>query len=135
MISFIAQFEIDEGTTDLVLETKEYDPSPDADYESWLLLQGGEPFAAQHAADLHEWCELAGLSEWETPLEQIDVADLTALRVTKEANLKDAGMTEFQVANMWEAINRYNAALVPPPTRPTTSRRRRRSCSRLTWWC
>jgi hypothetical protein len=39
MVNFIAKFEIDEGTTDLSLEVTEYDTSPDADYESWLLLE------------------------------------------------------------------------------------------------
>ena len=33
------KFEIDEGTTDLSLEVTEYDPSPDAAYQSWLLLE------------------------------------------------------------------------------------------------
>ena len=39
MVNFIAKFEIDEGTTDLSLEVTEYDTSPDADYQSWLLLE------------------------------------------------------------------------------------------------
>ena len=39
MVNFIAKFEIDEGTTDLALEITDYDTSPDADYESWLLVE------------------------------------------------------------------------------------------------
>ena len=42
--NFIAKLEIDEGTTDLSLEVTEYDTAPDADYQSWLLL---EPEAAE----------------------------------------------------------------------------------------
>jgi hypothetical protein len=44
MLNFIAKrssrLTIDEDTTDgLSLELTEYDTSPDADYESWLLLE------------------------------------------------------------------------------------------------
>lgn len=39
-VNFIAEFDIDEGArTDLALEANEYDPSPSADYESWVLLE------------------------------------------------------------------------------------------------
>ena len=39
-INFIAEFDIDDGaSTDLSLDVSEYDPSPSADYQSWLLLQ------------------------------------------------------------------------------------------------
>ena len=46
MVNFIAKFEIDEGTTELALEATEYDTSPSADYESWLLLEPVEEAAA-----------------------------------------------------------------------------------------
>ena len=39
MVNFIAKFEIDEGTTQLSLQLTGYDPSPDAEYDSWLLLE------------------------------------------------------------------------------------------------
>ena len=39
MVNFIAKFEIDEGTTEVSLQVAEYDTSPDADYQSWLLLE------------------------------------------------------------------------------------------------
>ena len=43
-INFIAEFDIDDGaSTDLSLDVSEYDPSPSADYQSWLRranLQG-----------------------------------------------------------------------------------------------
>ena len=39
-VNFIAEFDIDEGAqTDLALELHEYDTSPSADYESWMLLE------------------------------------------------------------------------------------------------
>ena len=39
-INFIAEFDIDDGaSTDLSLDVSKYDPSPSADYQSWLLLQ------------------------------------------------------------------------------------------------
>ena len=39
-VNFIAEFDIDEGAqTDLALEASEYDTSPSADYESWMLLE------------------------------------------------------------------------------------------------
>ena len=35
-----AEFDIDKGAqTDLALELHEYDTSPSADYESWMLLE------------------------------------------------------------------------------------------------
>ena len=38
--NFIAKFDIDDGeTTDLALEAKDYDTSPSAEYESWMLLE------------------------------------------------------------------------------------------------
>ena len=40
-LNFIAQFDVDEegDTTDLSLEVSEYDSSPDADYQSWFILE------------------------------------------------------------------------------------------------
>ena len=39
-VNFIAEFDIDEGAqTDLALEASEYDTSPSANYESWMLLE------------------------------------------------------------------------------------------------
>ena len=39
-VNFIAEFDIDEGAqTDLALELHEYDTSPSAEYESWMLLE------------------------------------------------------------------------------------------------
>ena len=39
-VNFIAKFDIDEGeTTDLAHEAKEYDTSPSAEYEAWMLLE------------------------------------------------------------------------------------------------
>ena len=41
-INFIAEFDIDDGaSTDLSLDVSEYDPSPSADYQSWLLPAAG----------------------------------------------------------------------------------------------
>ena len=42
MVNFIAKFEIDEGTTQLSLQLSGYDPSADAEYDSWLLLEPTE---------------------------------------------------------------------------------------------
>ena len=42
-VNFVAKFDIDDGPTDLSLELTEYDPSPSAAYESWLLLEPDEP--------------------------------------------------------------------------------------------
>ena len=42
MVNFIAKFDIDEGTTQLSLELSDYDISPDAEYDSWLLLEPKE---------------------------------------------------------------------------------------------
>ena len=39
MVNFIAKFEIDEGTTQLSLQITGYDPSSNAEYDSWLLLE------------------------------------------------------------------------------------------------
>ena len=42
MIEYVvlAEFDIDKGAqTDLALELHEYDTSPSADYESWMLLE------------------------------------------------------------------------------------------------
>ena len=44
--NFIAKFEIDEGTTDLVLLAEDYDVSADAEYEAWMLLEPEEAEAA-----------------------------------------------------------------------------------------
>jgi hypothetical protein len=38
-VNFIAQFDMDEYTTDLSLETDEYSKMDDAEYESWALLE------------------------------------------------------------------------------------------------
>ena len=43
-VNFVAKFDIDEGaTTDLSLDAAEYDPSPSADYQSWLLIEDEPP--------------------------------------------------------------------------------------------
>ena len=42
-VNFVAKFDIDDGPTDLSLELTEYDLSPSAAYESWLLLEPDEP--------------------------------------------------------------------------------------------
>ena len=42
-VNFMAKFDIDDGPTDLSLELTEYDLSPSAAYESWLLLEPDEP--------------------------------------------------------------------------------------------
>ena len=39
LINFIANFDMDDVTTDLVLDLPEHDPSPSADYGSWVLLE------------------------------------------------------------------------------------------------
>ena len=39
IIHAVAKFDIDDDTTELSLEAQYYDPSPSADYESWLLLE------------------------------------------------------------------------------------------------
>ena len=39
LINFIAKFDMDDVTTDLVLDGVEYDPSPSAEYGSWVLLE------------------------------------------------------------------------------------------------
>ena len=39
LVNFIAKFDIDDDTTDLALDAMDYDPSADADYEAWLLLE------------------------------------------------------------------------------------------------
>ena len=39
MINFIAKFDVDDCNSDLALESKDYDISPSAEYESWFLLQ------------------------------------------------------------------------------------------------
>ena len=41
-VNFIAKFDVDEVSTDLVLEAKDYDTSFSADYESWMLLEPNE---------------------------------------------------------------------------------------------
>ena len=43
-VNFIAKFDIDDDTTELSLEAQYYDPSPSADYESWLLLEAEGEF-------------------------------------------------------------------------------------------
>ena len=42
-VNFVAKFDIDDGPTDLSLELAEYDASPLAAYQSWLLLEPDEP--------------------------------------------------------------------------------------------
>ena len=42
LVNFIAQFDIDEHPTELALELEDYDPSPDAAINSWLLLEQAE---------------------------------------------------------------------------------------------
>ena len=39
LINFVAKFDMDETSTDLALQLEDYDPSPSAEYESWLLLE------------------------------------------------------------------------------------------------
>ena len=39
LVNFIAKFDIDDDTTDLALDAMDCDPSADADYEAWLLLE------------------------------------------------------------------------------------------------
>ena len=39
LINFIGKFDMDEVNTDLTLASTEYDPSPSAEYGSWLLLE------------------------------------------------------------------------------------------------
>ena len=39
LVNFIAKFDMDEMSTDLALQSEDYDPSPSAEYESWLLLE------------------------------------------------------------------------------------------------
>jgi hypothetical protein len=39
LVNFVAQFDIDDGTTDLVLESVDYDPSSDASVGAWCLLE------------------------------------------------------------------------------------------------
>ena len=41
-VNFIAKFYIDEFSTDLALEAKDYDTSYSAGYESWMLLESSE---------------------------------------------------------------------------------------------
>ena len=41
-INFITQFDIDENSSDLALESKNYDPSADAEDGAWLLLEVDE---------------------------------------------------------------------------------------------
>ena len=36
LINFVAKFDMDETSTDLALQLEDYDPSPSAEYESWL---------------------------------------------------------------------------------------------------
>ena len=39
LVNFIVKFAIDEGTTKVSLNNSIYDTSPDADYDSWFLLE------------------------------------------------------------------------------------------------
>ena len=41
-VHLIAKFDIDEFSTDLALEAKDYDTSYSAGYESWMLLESSE---------------------------------------------------------------------------------------------
>ena len=45
-VNFIAKFYIDEFSTDLALEAKDYDTSYSAGYESWMLLESSEQSTA-----------------------------------------------------------------------------------------
>ena len=61
-VNFIAEFDIDEGArTDLALELHEYDTSPSAEYESWMLH---EPNTTRSLVNedvaTGEWCAVAG---------------------------------------------------------------------------
>ena len=47
MVNFIAKFDIDEDTTAVKLEAKDYDTAAFADYESWLLLEPEAEAAAE----------------------------------------------------------------------------------------
>ena len=50
-VNFIAEFDIDEGAqTDLALEASEYDTSPSANYESWMLEPSAVPAPAPAAS-------------------------------------------------------------------------------------
>ena len=50
-VNFTAEFDIDEGAqTDLALEASEYDTSPSADYESWMLEPSAVPAPAPAAS-------------------------------------------------------------------------------------
>ena len=39
LVNFMAKFDIDEGTAQLSLKLTDYDTSPDAAYDSWLMLE------------------------------------------------------------------------------------------------
>ena len=50
-VNFLAKFDIDKGdSTDLSLGLGEYDTSPSADYQSWLLLAPASGEASSPAA-------------------------------------------------------------------------------------
>ena len=42
MVNFIAKFEVDEGTTALVLTASNYDTEASAEYDAWMLLKSEE---------------------------------------------------------------------------------------------
>ncbi len=51
LVNFVAQFDIDEGITDLTLEAEDYDTSPDAPVGAWCLL---EPVEAEDVETAEE---------------------------------------------------------------------------------
>ena len=60
-VNFIAKFDIDEFSTDLALEAKDYDTSYSAGYESWMLLESSEqPTAMDDGRMYSRGCSRAG---------------------------------------------------------------------------
>ena len=60
-VNFIAKFDIDEFSTDLTLEAKDYDTSYSAGYESWMLLESSEqPTAMDDGRMYGRGCSRAG---------------------------------------------------------------------------
>ena len=51
LINFIAKFDVDEMETDLTLQADDYDLSPSAEYESWLLLEEAPTAGVQLALE------------------------------------------------------------------------------------
>ena len=63
LVNFIAQFDIDDQPTDLALDAMDYDPSGDADYESWLLLEAEAEVEAEAEAEAEAVMEAEGGAE------------------------------------------------------------------------